>query len=248
MADVQVGEEMTKWTTKQIKNQFLIISQPRAGTQMLERALSSHPDVVMRAWSTSQDNHHPVMDLYGFRQMTPDERRRPFRGTVTHSWGDEFTRRTFGLPLDRYWKVVSCFFPRVVVLTRVNQLRRYLSYKVAEHLGQWGVHEPRTEDPVIEFDFDDFLGFMRDTLAYWSAVVRAFPTAMYLTYEGLTVNWDAAMMYLLDFLGIRQVILKPTTHQQEFRRVRDIIGNWDHNLESRFTYYGWERWLGEMVL
>lgn len=233
---------MTKWTIDQIRNQFLIISQPRAGTQMLERALSTHPDVVMRTWSTSQDNHHPIMDLYQFREMDRQEGQRPFRGTVTHSWGEQFTKQTFGMGLERYWRTVGWFFPRVVLLTRANQLKRYLSYRISDQLCHWGVHNPRPGDPVIDLDFDEFLAWLHDTMAYWMAVLRAFPGALRLTYEELDRHWERTWIKILGFLGIPQRAIWPSTVRQESRPVREIIGNWGPELERKFKYYGLETW------
>lgn len=234
---------MTDWTIDQISNQFLIITQPRSGTQMLERALSSHPDVAMRTWSTSQDNPHPVMDLYGFRDMDWQEKERPFRGTVTHSWGEQFTRRIFGMGLDRHWRIVGYFFPRVVLLTRSNQLHRYLSYQISDLFDYWGVHDRRPGNPVVDLDFEQFLAFLHDTNIYWSAVLRAFPNALVLTYEDLDLHWLKTWPRLLDFLGIGQVAVVPSTMKQEFRPAREIIGNWSPELENKFKYYGLEAWL-----
>lgn len=231
------------WTIDQIQNQFLIVSQPRAGTQMLERALSAHPDVAMRTWSTSEDNPHQIMGLYGFRKMDGQERIRPFRGTVTHSWGEQFTRQTFGMGLDRYWRTVGLFFPRVILLTRANQLRRYLSYQVSDLLNHWGVYEHRPADPVIDFDFDAFLAWMHDTMTYWMAAVKAFPGALRLTYETLDCHWERTWIRLLGHLGIRQVAIWPSTVRQESRPVREIISNWGSELENKFKYYGLEAWL-----
>lgn len=234
---------MTDWTIEQRRNQFLIVSQPRSGTQMLERALSMHPDVAMRSWSTSQDNPHSIRSLYEFRKMDNQEKQKPFRGTVTHSWGDKFTRKVFGLPLDEYWKTVGNFFPKVVLLTRKNQLRRYLSYQISDLLNYWGVHECRPGDPVIDFNFDDFLTWLHSTVIYWTAVVQAFPQTLVLTYEKLARHWEPTWVGLLNFLGIRQVAIWPNTIRQESRSVREIIGNWGPALERKFEYYGMEAWL-----
>jgi hypothetical protein len=234
---------MTKWTTDQIKNQFLVITEPRSGTQMLERALAAHPDVIMRTWTTSQDNHQPVIDLYAFREMNRREGRRPFRGTITHSWGERFIRQAFGMGLGRHWQVVGYFFPKVVLLTRMNQLHRYLSYQISDILGHWGVYDCRPENPVIDFDFDHFLAFLHDATSCWTAVIKSFPQALRLTYEGLAYRWEESWIGLLNFLGIPQAPIWPSTYRQEFRPIRNIIGNWGPDLEQKFKCYGLEAWL-----
>lgn len=235
-----------RWTPEQLANRFLIITQVRSGSQMLERALSAHPDVAMRTWSTSPDNPHPVMGLDGFRAMDEQEMQRTFRGTMTHMWGDAYTRAAFGFPLDRFWMVARYFFSRVVILVRRNQLRRFLSVKLACLLGNWGVQAPRAESPKVEFDFNEFLVWLHDTANYTLTVLRAFPDALVVRYEELADGWprSAAFYGLLRFLGIPQLELAAIhTHRQEHRTARQIISNMDGGLEARFTHYGMEGWL-----
>ena len=236
-----------RWTPEQLQNRFLIITQVRSGSQMLERTLSAHPDVVMRTWSTSPDNPHPLMGLDGFRGMDEQEAVRTFRGTMTHMWGDAYTRGAFGFPLDRFWSVARYFFLKVAVLIRKNQLRRFLSVKLACLLGNWGVQAPRMESPMVEFDFDEFLAWLHDTADYTLAVLRAFPNALVVRYEELVDGWpgSAAFHGLLKFLGIPQSELESAacTHRQEHRPAREIISNMDRGLEARFAHYGMEGWL-----
>jgi len=238
---------MTNWTIDQIRNQFLVISQPRAGTQMLERSLSAHPDVVMRTWSTSQDNPGSILDLYDFRPMDEQERQRPFRGTITHSWGEVFTKDQFGMALDQYWGMVGRFFPRVVILTRRNQLRRFLSYKVAETLNQWGVYEAPVSHPGLEFDFDEFLAFLHDTMVYRQSVARVFPNAFRVEYEDLVCD-PSKYQELLGWLGIPYSNMNVTSHtyRQEYRQAWEVMSNWNPELETAFGHYGMTSWLYEL--
>lgn len=210
---------------------------------MLTNALESHPDVVMRSFSMDHDKVDQFMALREFRLLDDNERERPFRGTVTHQWGDLFVKNTFGMDPGKFWGAVACFFPskRVIILNRKNLLRRYLSHVLACQAG-FGVQEPRRFAPTIEFDFEEFLADLRNTKRYRREAEKAFPQALFITYEDLLGDYAGTMAKIQEHLGLPVVDLQPQTYRQESRPLRQIIRNWPE-VEPIFRAYGMEGWL-----
>jgi len=234
-------EMKTLWTIEQIRNQFILITQARSGTQLVERALETHPDIVIRSWNVRDTNG--VMALYGFRALDNEyEAKARFRGTSTHQWGEEFIRNITHMEARKFWKVVSYFFPRAIILNRENQLRRYLSHKVASIKG-FSVAEPRNGHPVIDLDIGELIFSIQYTIANQMATEEAFPDAKIVEYEDLLNNWEQTIGDIQAFIGAEVLPLQPITHRWETRPVSEIINNWDRRLERRLQKLGYGGWL-----
>jgi hypothetical protein len=210
---------------------------------MVEWALSSHPKVVMRSFSMDHGALDQFMVLRDYRLLDEQERDRPFRGTITHQWGDFFIKSTFKLSLLRFWKAVSCFFPpeRVLILNRRNLLRRYLSHELARQT-TFSVQKPRSYAPTIEFDFSEFLGDVKDISKYRYEAEKAFPGALHVYYEDLVADWPGEIRKIQEYLGMPVLDLQPHTYRQETRPLRQIIRNWPET-EQKLRTCGFGDWL-----
>lgn len=232
---------MTDWTTEQILNQCLLVTQARSGTQMLESALKLHPDVVLNSWNGRDGKG--IMSLYDFRAMDSEtEPGKRFRLTSTHQWGEEFVNNLFSMPRWKFWRVVGYFFPRVVILNRRNQLRRFLSHKVASQVG-FGVRVERPWEATVELDIMELVQTVMYVVDNQMSAEKAFPQALLLDYEDLVMRWPEMIGRVQDFMGLETLALAPETHRWETRPIRDIISNWSPALERQLIRLGYGGWL-----
>lgn len=230
-----------QWTTEQILSQCLLVTQARSGTQMLESALKSHPDVVLNSWSGRDGKG--IMGLYDFRELDGEtEPGRRFRITSTHQWGEAYAINTFGMGLEKFWRLVGYFFPRAIILGRRNQLRRFLSQKVASKVG-FDVAVERPRHPKVNLNVPELVTTVMYMVDNQLAVERAFPDALVLAYEDLVMDWPSWAGVIQDFIGLEPMDIRPTTHRWETRPVPDIIANWSPEMEQRLVRLGYGGWI-----
>lgn len=234
---------MIHWTTEQILNQCLLVTQARSGTQMLESALQFHPDLVLNSWSGRDGKG--VMGLYDFRELDEEtEPGRRFRITSTHQWGEEFVNNLFGMSREKLWKLVGYFFPRTIILGRRNQLRRFLSQKVASKVG-FDVKEKRPRHPKVNLVVPELVTTVMYMVDNQLAVERAFPDALVLAYEDLVTDWPYWAGITQEFIGLEPIDIRPATHRWETRPVQDIIMNWSLEMERRLIRLGYGGWIDD---
>jgi len=136
----------------------------------------------------------------------------------------------------RSWHELRSLFDRVIVLTRRNQVKQFLSKVVSEFrdsidgpsLDHWNCRERRPTDPTILFDFDHYKHFREhlrsSTLQILNLVYPYYP----ITYDDLVSDWESTMQGIYKYLGFEWDDPKPTTFKQEYRDIQQIISNWQN--------------------
>ena len=216
----------------------IIITMPRSGSQMLCRALSQNPGIVIQSWPWEDDNL--MAQAAGFYA----EGRERCRAIITHhNWGNEWARRHCQVSIDEMWgRLREMTNGRAILLRRDNYLRRYLSIKVTEKLGI-SVDAPRGKQVKVDFIPEEFMTRMAHSYKCWRRIMLVFPEAKILTYKDLCDDWHNAVWSSQVHLGLRPKLIKQMTYQQETRMVADIVSNY-REMERFFqTEIGWQEWI-----
>lgn len=132
------------------------------------------------------------------------------------------------------WHELRSLFDRVLVITRKNRIKQFLSKVISEFrdatygvtLNHWNCRERRPTDPTVILDFEHYkyfkLHLQVSTLQILNLVYPYYP----ITYDDLVIDWVPTMQRVYQYLGLPWNDPKPTTFRQEYRTIDQIISNW----------------------
>jgi hypothetical protein len=228
------------WRKTPSAGRFLLISEMRAGTQLIFTALSNHPNLAMKQVDGMKGG---LAELVGFKG-DPAEKRR--LGTCTHLWCEQHIWENFGLDPFTFWREMADQVSyRAIIITRKNQLRRYLSSCIAFAAAGKGfdVSLPREGSPRVHFDMNDFEAALEDRRGAAAVLKRVFPYALTLFYEDLILEWTKTIDKVEVYLEVKRLPLEIETFLQESRPVSAIISNWSPALEDELRARGYGEWI-----
>lgn len=222
---------------------FLLLTTPRSGTMMLADALDELDCVALRnLYASNPDNPGQHHRNWGRWQKEKDSAI-THRGTTMHRVGEGWISSLSPIPPNQFWGMLNTRHDYCICLRRKNILRQYLSQKVGVILRGYGVHTPRSKDPgPILIPITEFIEHARSLQHLEERVDAEFPDRLKINYEQLCSDWDGEILRIQGYIGLPPKQLSLVTIQQENRRLRDALLNYDeiaHYLERQ----GWEEWL-----
>lgn len=216
---------------------FLILSSPRSGTHLLRSALAQHPAIVALTEMFNPDWTRGAP----FNQDTPDEvilREHIFRdyppGVRAVGFALHRSGARFGNWPGLWARLESDSDLRVISLSRLNLLRRYLSWRTMREPKS---HPPEPKRMTAEELREEFL--RQETLVAAFDQRFASHPLLRVNYEELDQHPDATLARAQQFLGVEPLPLAPTTARNPLRPLSERIAGFDE-LAAQFAGSRWE--------
>lgn len=228
---------------------FVILTQARTGSTMLQTMLNSHPEIECfgEVFNPAVSNGYEKWKDRFFLRRLANKYIRDYAVekylTSLASPGSEKPLSAIGFKViypgqfDR-WSGLRYFWRtrdfKVVSLIRKNILRKYLSSRIANIEGKWSAKEARSKNKNISVVVDT-----RDMMRYIDRVSRIYESigqltqefrGIKITYEDLSSNKEVVITQVLDYLGnieLHENALRATTVKQNPERMDQIIENYE---------------------
>lgn len=198
--------------------QYVIMSQPRCGTHLLQNCLRQHSqvDCIPELFN----RHHQTIctlkatDAEG-RLAEMDALPTPCLGFQNH---DEFLHT--GVPAGSHDAIFN-FRPKLLLLwlSRRDKIAQYVSMKVAEMTGQWQLLDgekaaPHPSGVVVEPSL--FIEWHREQLQIRVQLLEKFHDwpSLELVYEDFEDNAQGVTSVILQALGLSSVPIVPSSRKQ----------------------------------
>lgn len=211
---------------------FVVLTMARSGSHHLRYLLNLHPQVKMRGElinATFETVTDADIVAGGFKVA------HHMRGRVRAVGFTLFCEQIAGRPftLTRLLTVPNM---HVIVLERVHQLERLRSKAQAIAVDYWAVDKPPGVLPAVTLDFFDTLYWLQVARAYHNQL-RGIPNHLWMTYEELTGDRDAALERVWTYLGVDPFTPPPhVSYRQEDRTLAETVTNLDE-LQAWLTGY-----------
>ena len=228
---------------------FIIVSDERTGSNLLQMLLTSHSEIVCRGELLNPSDEHRGSDFSNSNPILgPDDDPTIYLQNTLNAHVPESVRAVgFRLQYSHArqgaWKkardeIVIDKDIRIVHLTRENLLDRYLSYCLAMRNGRWiETHEsPPSPDEMISLDLEDCVKDIARCEWYQDETEEIFSShsRIHLTYENLCANTELETRRVLQFLGVEYQPLQSPTKKQRRKKKREMIQNFE-DLKSSFN-------------
>lgn len=202
---------------------FLVVTEPRAGTQMLYSMLAQHPKIV-------QCNHYLGVKFTAQPGGCPAELRRLYAKASVNECAGSVTHIDEHPPILADWRELRAMHSRIIILIRRNRLRRYLSLLITKRDGletAYSCDEPWPEPAApMQFGLVGYEQFTAASAERREAIEKIVGPYLSLTYEDLRYDRARTMNCLWGFLGLPAAEIEPTTYIRESRPITEIIANW----------------------
>lgn len=221
---------------------FVIVSEERTGSTLLQMLLDSHEQVI--CWGevlnpsddirrNSVPGYVPILgvkddaieylDSHLYGQVPDAVRAVGFRLMYSHArtgrW-EEARRR-----------IAEDDEIRIIHLTREDLLARYLSHRLAQRDGSWISTSQSAEagGETIRLDIEDCVRSFTESELNQEEADRVFSAhpKYDLTFERITGDPDAESRNVLEFLGVEYQPLSSPTKRQQTRSKREVIENYE---------------------
>jgi hypothetical protein len=222
---------------------FVLLSFPRCGTHMLRSALNNHPDIICHNEIFNTDVI-PEADIVAkgaaklYFEHTGDH-----EGFTVHGYTPSESFRT-GELTQSLWPVLQEEKPTIIVLDRLDLLRRCISASQAQVTKRWQVSRtqnqavtlaPLTLKPAaVQWGIDTALKAraQRETL---------FPDAHVFWYEQLVTYWERPLAEIQRLIGVVPRDVYPTTAKIDKRPIVQTVSNY-RELKDHFADTEYAKW------
>lgn len=224
---------------------FVVTSDARDGSGMLETSLGAHPEVRLqgeilgsacRAEWKSYGSARRVLDAVAYKRLSGPKA----VGFKLFNWHAD--TNGFG-DVYEYLREQRVL---VVHLRRGNLLEKYVSLQLARQTGVWYRHRRReSPGPKLEVDCEEAVEYFERALAAYADhydQLVGLP-CVFVLYEELRADFHGAIRRVLSFLGVdTDIRVVPSIVKQETRSMRDIVENYEQ-LEAALRGTRWETFL-----
>ncbi len=225
---------------KQRQNLFVIMSPPRCRSSYVDNLLRSHPDVVCHSELFFKD--HPILHLPGLPETDSlhDVKWRDknavdyIKRMLAKSQEYAPDARTTGCKLILYpyqmnkgLDALLSFNPRVIFLTRENELAWYSSLKISLETGIWYTKKSLESQHKTTFDINEFSYHTEGRKLYYDYVLTKLQMhkIRYLQVEYESLSRAATIDEILSFLNLSQASLSSEVVEQNTRNILDRFIN-----------------------
>jgi len=234
---------------------FIILGRSRTGSNFLRGLISSHPAVLsMGEIFRNRDEidfDHPdyrvsdkVLELYKsdpaafletvvFRKVPVQYQAVGFKLFYYHA------RKPPYLQLWQYLEQHPEI--RIVHIKRRNMLHTHLSRAKAEQSGVWvNINGVKEDQSAVNLNYDDCLKDFQQTLDWetWADTYFKNHPLTQVYYEDLAADYPGHAARLQQFLGLKEMLLEPSTHKQSNAPLSAAIQNYAE-LKARFAGSQW---------
>lgn len=214
-----------------MSTRFVIVSQPRTGSTLLNAALRRHPQVLKHAEILNHGQpHHLPQDGYQrlMVALRPIDRYRAV-GCTMHAYQPDR-----GWPEWRQWETAwEALFEdptiKIIWLHRLNALAQLASWKIADILGLWGDQSEVVDRPTIRVEPYELFWFRYwNNLAFDRRLGRLGQhEVLEITYESLCDDWEQTLNRIHRYLGVDSRPIPPPIPKWETRPMCEVVENYD---------------------
>lgn len=262
---------------------FIVLCGPRTGSTMLTTALNSHPAIVcfneifnftlpaIDFAVEGYDGHDP--DVIALRKEDPAA----FMETRVFSGHPPEVRAVgFKFMYDHFWEFDGLIEAlqtmrglRVIHLTRRNQVRAFLSFKIASSTGAWRRTRPRplatriaatlshperilpslrrrlgsaTPTTTIALPPSECVEYIETRLEQEAHFERLFTghDRLHMEYEDMLDDRQSQFARAQAFLGVSRLPLRESVERQNPGTMRELVANWGELADAlASTPYAW---------
>lgn len=224
---------------------FMILSDGRSGTMMLTDTLDTLPFIhFFNLFAVNIERSEQYWNNWEkFQQKNVNGI--THLGTTMHRVGDQWLSRFKGIDTKEFWGIVANKHEKVICLHRKNKLKQLLSRKVGYLIKSYKVSSPRKTNPEPVYINPNEL----DVYARELDQLREYIDAIYndkieIEFETMVNDWDTTISKVCSYLRIAQVDLKPVTHKQETRNLKESITNYDE-VKNHLVETGRTDWIDD---
>ena len=247
---------------------FIILAQPRTGSNMLADVLRKHPEIVCYG-----EIFHPKGIEFG-RPGLPGTKalaRRPLT-YLRRKWPGRFLSefiygsyaadvRAVGFKVFPWQVSEGEFTPAlrwletepgvaIIALSRENSLQRYVSHTIAHKTNRWLAVKSDVETAAlvqntrVAVNPAEIEKIHAEHAAQMAALRQRFRNHPWLevTYEQLVAEGPGAQARIFDFLGVEPKAIASSLVKQETRKMSEVVTNYEE-LVSTWRGTPWEKFL-----
>ena len=233
---------------------FIILSSQRSGSTYLQMLLNSHPDIFAGGEIFNNNPRHPIeienitQSLVDIKDSDPEKYLNHY---FLHSTERPVNCIGFRLFYDHgrgrrevIWSVLKNIPDfRIIHLQRKNQLKQFVSLKLAETTSHWlrRASEKPFEYEPIPLDIRECKRYFRRQQRKKERAVLFFDNTERLDifYEDLAEDPKSETGRVLSFLGLNPAELSCDIGKQNFQSLTKTIANY-HELKNQLKDTDWE--------
>lgn len=195
---------------------------------MIRSALMHHPEVNWLDYHGTLTSPGALPNYYRSWYS-----RCPGASIAMHHFGETYPS---GEVWVQHWRELGEMHDRILVVTRPNHLRRYLSTEIAKYIDKIAGEvnpnrnssQPRTAPPPrLPIDLRRYHHWRDNVIRTTGAITRILRPGLSVTYDQLCSNWSATLRLIYQYFGITWNNPEVRTYKQETRPIEKIIANWD---------------------
>jgi hypothetical protein len=214
-----------------MSTRFVILSQPRTGSTLLNAALRQHPQVLKHSEILNHGQRHSL-PWDGYQRLTMALRpiaRYKAVGCTMHAFQP-----------DRGWPDYHKWEPawdaleedpsiKIIRLQRLNALAQLASWKIADVLGMWGDQSDVTERPSVRIEPYELFWFRSwNQMTFDRRLSRLGQhTILEVTYEDLCDDWDQTVDRIQRYIGVDPLPISQPFPKWETRPLDQVVSNYE---------------------
>jgi LPS sulfotransferase NodH len=239
---------------------FIVLGRPRTGSTFLRSALNGHRQLftfgeLFRHDLISREPHlgglsDEALADYSKRPLDFIQERvfRTYPAQIRAVGFKIFYHHAHNEYSEPIWSyLLGDQSIHVIHVKRRNLLKTFVSHKVAWLTGTWKqTSESAQTVPSVALTFEECEVEFRTATAQEAAFDARFGKhpLLNVVYEDLVKNFTPEMARIQDFLGVEQLVLRPTTVQQGKRPLAEQVVNY-YELKERFQHTPWAHFFTE---
>lgn len=207
---------------------FIIITQPRAGSTLLHTYLNSHPNI-----KSYGERPRRLKKRYGDEAILSPKQFFPFRTSLPiRSVGLKISIQHYNDPFyDPFFNwIIENKDLRIVMLTRKNLARSFLSLNIAQKTQQWSSNKNPVSphEKKITFHLNEFESFKKEIAEMSYTLLNKLKDhkMIKINYEDL-IDSPESLMEIQVLLQVKPRNLFTLLHKQNPEQAKDLIENWE---------------------
>lgn len=205
---------------------FVILCQPRTGSNWLHTLLNSHPQIFSHGeiLRRTLENGNTINTL-SLQSLVFNHYQKQIKSVGLKLFYENFNNTDYIKP---YQEIVDDENILIIHLTRKDILSQYVSLLKAEKTQVWSQSRKLNRSKGIQLDIEDFELFKKDDFELKNRMRKYFKNhkVFELSYEDLTSNLDNTLLKMQLFLHVKPIKLFSLLQKQSVTSLKEQITNW----------------------
>lgn len=205
---------------------YMIVAHPRSGSNLLSRALDSHPEIINMGELFGTNNHKGSCRtrIEKLKSVAKDKGISIYGAKILYFHYDYRKRADEG---DLWDEIESEGF-RIIHLTRKSWFEGFVSFRLAQITKKWVGPEYHRVKGNLSFEVD--LENLATILGEWRNgfdLIESRFKPYSITYEDMCSNWTLCIRGVLDYLGAKRINLPQKIRKQMSCSYCSVVKNYD---------------------